>query len=137
MNIVSISGRLTADPTFRQNQDGSWNVSFCVASRRNFKNRNGEVESDFVWFSRYLNADAYNNPQNPYRLLRKGAGVIVHGKIETWRTIGEGGKAITNAGLVCDSFEWTESKSAADARASAATAAAPAPTAPVTVQVQG
>lgn len=47
MNKVILSGRLTADPY--TNIVGETSVTtFTVAVRRNYKNKNGEYESDFI-----------------------------------------------------------------------------------------
>ena len=48
MNSVCLLGRLTADPEMRQTPNGTAVCSFSVAVNRNFKNRNGEYQADFI-----------------------------------------------------------------------------------------
>lgn len=46
MNQVQITGRLTSEPTYRDGNTPS--VNFTVAVQRNFKNKNGEYDADFI-----------------------------------------------------------------------------------------
>lgn len=47
MNSTAIIGNLARDPESRTTPNGKTNAQFTVAVRRNFKNQNGEYESDF------------------------------------------------------------------------------------------
>lgn len=47
MNLVVQKGRMVADPEIRQFEDGSKVCNFRLAVRRDFKNRDGEYDSDF------------------------------------------------------------------------------------------
>ena len=47
MNLVVHKGRLVADPEMKVFEDGSKVCNFRLAVRRDFKNRDGEYESDF------------------------------------------------------------------------------------------
>ncbi|KXH84001.1 single-stranded DNA-binding protein [Sporosarcina sp. HYO08] len=48
MNQVALVGRITKDPILRRVSEGRIQSSFVLAINRNFKNKNGEVEADFV-----------------------------------------------------------------------------------------
>lgn len=48
INKVIIAGRLVADPELRTTPSGKAVTNFTVAVRRNYKNKNGEYDSDFI-----------------------------------------------------------------------------------------
>lgn len=48
MNIVNLVGRLTKDVEVKLTQQGTSVASFTLAVNRNFKNKNGETEADFI-----------------------------------------------------------------------------------------
>ena len=47
LNRITITGRLTHDPELRTTQSNISVTSFSIACQRNFKNGNGERETDF------------------------------------------------------------------------------------------
>ena len=48
MNKVVLVGRLTRDPEVRSTSSGSNTARFTVAVNRNFKNKDGQYDADFV-----------------------------------------------------------------------------------------
>lgn len=48
INKIIIAGRLTADPELRNTPSGKAVASFTVAVRRDYKNKSGEYDSDFI-----------------------------------------------------------------------------------------
>ena len=48
LNRIIIAGRMTADPELRRTQSGTAVASFTLAVERDFKNQNGEKETDFI-----------------------------------------------------------------------------------------
>lgn len=48
INKIIIAGRLVADPELRNTPSGKAVANFIVAVRRNYKNKNGEYDSDFI-----------------------------------------------------------------------------------------
>jgi single-strand DNA-binding protein len=48
MNVTLLIGRLTRDPELRYTPDGTPVASFTLAVDRNFKNGQGERETDFI-----------------------------------------------------------------------------------------
>ena len=48
LNRIVIGGRLTGDPELRRTQSGTAVASFTLAVERDFKNQNGEKETDFI-----------------------------------------------------------------------------------------
>lgn len=48
INKVIIAGRLVADPELRTTPSGKAVANFTVAVRRNYKNKDGNYDSDFI-----------------------------------------------------------------------------------------
>lgn len=48
MNSVNLTGRLVADPELRYSASGTAFANSTIAVQRNFKNQQGEYESDFI-----------------------------------------------------------------------------------------
>ncbi|MDT1039693.1 single-stranded DNA-binding protein, partial [Staphylococcus pseudintermedius] len=48
INRVVLVGRLTKDPEFRTTQSGVEVATFTLAVNRNYKNKNGEQQADFI-----------------------------------------------------------------------------------------
>lgn len=46
--MISLQGRLTADPELRKSQGGVARTSFSLAVDGDYKNQNGEYETDFI-----------------------------------------------------------------------------------------
>ena len=48
LNTITIMGRMTKDPEMRTAPNGASVTSFTLACERDFKNKNGEKETDFI-----------------------------------------------------------------------------------------
>lgn len=78
MNKVIISGRLTKDVECRSNESGLMISRFTVASNRNFKNKDGNYDADFISCVAYRNTAEFVS-----KYFKKGDGIIVDGRIQT------------------------------------------------------
>lgn len=58
MNLCLHSGRLTKTPVITT-QNGVAKTSFTVACRRNYKNKQGEYDTDFIFFQAYRRTAEY------------------------------------------------------------------------------
>ena len=78
MNLVVHKGRLVADPEMKVFEDGSKVCNFRLAVRRDFKNRDGEYESDFFNY-------AAGGPSADFmeKYGRKGRMVLVQGALRS------------------------------------------------------
>ena len=78
MNGVTLVGRITADPEIKELNDGTKRTTITVAVQRNYKNADGEYETDFVdcvlWGGVASNTAEY---------CKKGDLVGIKGKVET------------------------------------------------------
>lgn len=75
MNVVSLMGRLTADPEVRQTPNG---VSVCAFSIAVDRYSNGERKADFI------NCVAWrSNAENIAKYFKKGSMIAINGNIQT------------------------------------------------------
>jgi len=78
MNNVSLIGRLTRDIEIKSSQNGNSFCNFTVAVNRNFKNANGEYESDFINCVAFKGTADFMN-----QYMHKGMQISVSGNIRT------------------------------------------------------
>lgn len=82
MNAIHLIGRLTKDPELKYLESGTAVTNFQIAVRRNFKNREGNYDSDFIPIQVMGKpAEAAAN------YLRKGQRCAVDGRlqIDNWK----------------------------------------------------
>ena len=77
MNIVILIGRLTSDPDPRYTPNGVAVTRFTVAVDRQFKNSNGEKETDFINIVTWRKL-----AENCANYLTKGSLVAVEGRLQ-------------------------------------------------------
>lgn len=105
MNIVILTGRLTADPEMKYTADGSPVANFLLEVQRMYK-RDGDLKSDFIACA-VLRAATTEFCQ---KYLRKGAKVIIHG---SWRTscyVNSGGEKVYKNNCIVSSIEFAENR---------------------------
>ncbi|WP_318618186.1 single-stranded DNA-binding protein [Sporosarcina sp. YIM B06819] len=78
MNQVALVGRITKDPILRKVSGGRVQLSFVLAVSRNFKNQNGEVDSDFVLCTMWG-----HGAENTAKHCGKGSLIGVGGRIQS------------------------------------------------------
>ena len=104
MNAVQLLGRFTRDNEFKEL--GSTSVlRNNIAVQRNFKNKDGERESDFI------NVVAFGKTAellNQY--FGKGQQVAVQGRIQTGSYDKEDGTRVYTTDVVVDQFDFVGSK---------------------------
>lgn len=104
MNKAQFYGRLTADPQLRYTQSGTAVTTFSIAVRRNYKNREGEYEADFI------DCVAWRKPAEILaNSLSKGHRVVVAGRIETSRYQDNEGNTRRKWELVVEDWSFVES----------------------------
>ena len=74
LNKIIIMGRLTRDPELRHTQSGTAVASFSLAVDRDFKNQNGEKETDFIDVVAWRNSAEFVS-----RYFAKGRMAVVEG----------------------------------------------------------
>jgi len=78
MNKVILVGRLTRDPELRSTSSGFNTVSFSVAVNRNFKNKEGNYDADFINCVAFRNTADFIN-----KFFKKGNLISLDGRIQT------------------------------------------------------
>lgn len=105
INNVVLTGRLTKDVELKYTQSGTAVGTFTLAVDRQFKNAQGEKETDFVnvviWKK---SAEALAN------YTRKGSLIGITGRIQTRNYENQQGKRVFVTEVVAENFTFLESK---------------------------
>lgn len=109
MNKCFITGRMTADPELKYTASGKPLVSFTLASKRPFKNADGENVTDFFDFVAW-NGTAEFIARN----LAKGRKLLVESVPQARRWTDRNGAARLNIEFVVESVEFADSRTSAD-----------------------
>ncbi|EGQ3856916.1 single-stranded DNA-binding protein [Staphylococcus pseudintermedius] len=105
INRVVLVGRLTKDPEFRTTQSGVEVATFTLAVNRNYKNKNGEQQTDFI------NCIVFRKQaENVNNYLNKGNLAGVDGRLQSRSYENQEGRRIFVTEVVCDSVQFLESK---------------------------
>lgn len=109
MNRVSLVGRLTRDPDYRQGDSSV--VRFTIAVDRKYKNKEGRYDADFI------NCVAFKSSADFIaKYFTKGMRIGIDGHIQTGSYTNKDGQKIYTFEVVVDGSEFVESKSSAPAQ---------------------
>ncbi len=105
LNHIVLMGRLTRDPELRHTGTGTAVASFTLAVDRDFKNQNGEKETDFIDIVAWRSTAEYVS-----KYFTKGRMAVVTGRLQirNW-TDKEGGKR-RSAEVIADNVYFGDSK---------------------------
>ena len=105
MNNVQLMGRLTKDVDLRQAPQGDYMGRFTLAVERNFKNKQGEVEADFIscqiWGKK---------AEILARYVKKGQRVAVDGNIRTGSYDNKQGQRVYTTDVNVNNIYFIESR---------------------------
>ena len=105
MNKVILIGRITKDPELRKTPQDISVVQFTIAVNRNYQNKNGERQADFI------NCVAWRNQaDNLARYIKKGGQIAIEGNIQTRSYDDPNGVRRYITEVVCDQITFLESK---------------------------
>ncbi|EGQ3366878.1 single-stranded DNA-binding protein [Staphylococcus pseudintermedius] len=105
LNRVVLVGRLTKDPEFRTTQSGVEVATFTLAVNRNYKNKNGEQQADFI------NCIVFRKQaENVNNYLNKGNLAGVDGRLQSRSYENQEGRRVFVTEVVCDSVQFLEPK---------------------------
>ena len=105
MNKVILIGRITKDPELRRTPTDIPVVQFSIAVNRNYQNKNGERQADFI------NCVAWRNQaENLARYIRKGGQICVEGNLQTRTYDDQGGVRRYITEVICDQITFLEPK---------------------------
>lgn len=127
MNLVVHKGRLVADPEMKVFEDGSKVCNFRLAVRRDFKNRDGEYDSDFFNYSA-------GGPSADFmeKYGRKGRMVLVQGALRSRPYTDKDGNKRTDISVRVNNVEFEDSARDAESPDDSAVSPAAAPAAEYT-----
>lgn len=78
MNKIMLVGRLVKDPEVRSTNTGATTVNFTVAVNRNFKNKDGNYDADFLPCVAFRNTADFIS-----KYFKKGSLIGVEGRVQT------------------------------------------------------
>lgn len=105
MNKIWITGRVTKDIELRYTSSQVAVAPFSLAVTRNFKNANGEYESDFVNCIAYkYNADKLKN------WVEKGDKIGIEGRLQTRSYQNNEGKNVYVTEVIVENIEFLQPK---------------------------
>ena len=100
MNRIVLSGNVCKDIELRNTTSGVEAVSNTIAVKRNYKNSNGEYDTDFINFVAYKNNAEYLN-----KYVKKGAKILIEGRINTRNYENEQGNKVYVTEVIVDRIE--------------------------------
>ena len=78
MNKIILVGRLTKDPEVRSTSAGFSTVNFTVAANRNFKNKDGQYDADFLPCVAFRQTADFIS-----KFFKKGSMISLEGRVQT------------------------------------------------------
>lgn len=101
MNKIIVAGRLTKDGETRTTESGKSVYSNSVAVNRNYKNKDGEYDTDF------FNFVYWNINDNFSKYLKKGKPVIIEGTLQNRSYDDKDGKKKYVTEIIAERIELT------------------------------
>ncbi|AZF91403.1 single-stranded DNA-binding protein [Streptococcus phage CHPC1036] len=109
INSVCLVGRMTKDAELKHTGNNIAVASFSLAVNRNFKDANGERETDFI------NCVIWRQQaENLANWAKKGALIGITGRIQTRSYENQQGQRVYVTEVVADNFQMLESRAARD-----------------------
>lgn len=105
MNIVILTGRLTKETELSNTQGGTGYLRNGLAVKKDYKNKDGEYDTDFYNFVAFGKTAEYLN-----NYCNKGDLILLKGKLTTSKINDEKQRAITIIELICESVEIQNKK---------------------------
>ena len=104
INNVVVVGRLTRAVDLRYTSNGTAYASFTLAVDRDFKNQNGERETDFI------NCAMWRKPaENLANYTKKGSLIGIEGRIQTRNYDNQQGQRVYVTEVLAEKFSFLES----------------------------
>ena len=104
INNVVVVGRLTRAVDLRYTSNGTAYASFTLATDRDFKNQNGEKETDFI------NCVMWRKPaENLANYTKKGSLIGIEGRIQTRNYDNQQGQRVYVTEVLAEKFSFLES----------------------------
>jgi single-strand DNA-binding protein len=105
LNNITIMGRMTKDPELRRTPTGVAVASFTLAVDRDFKEKNGEKETDFIECVAWRNTAEFVE-----KYFGKGKVAVVSGRLQIRSWTDKEGNKRKAAEVVADNVYFGDSK---------------------------
>ena len=105
LNHVTLMGRLTADPELKKTESGVAFCRFSLAVERNYKNANGEYETDFYDVTAWRGTAEFLS-----KYFAKGRVAAVDGHLQTQKWTDKSGNKRVSVEVVAESVFFGDSK---------------------------
>lgn len=105
MNRVTLVGRLTKDPELKRTSSDIPYVQFTLAVNRNYQNKNGEKQADFISCIAWRGTAELLS-----KYIRKGGQIGIDGSIQTRTYDDQNGVKHYITEVVCDNIYFLEPK---------------------------
>lgn len=109
MNQVALVGNITKDLTLRKSSGGSDQTSFVLAVNRNFRNAQGEMDTDFILCTIWGRL-----AENTAKYCGKGSLVAVSGRVQSRSYMREDESRVYVTEVVCEQVRFLSTKSRAN-----------------------
>lgn len=101
LNSISLAGRLTADPELKTLSNGNAALNFCLAVQRDYKNANGEYDTDFI------NCCAFGKTAEfAAKYFNKGSFMILSGRLQIRKYTANDGTKRTAAEIIVNNITY-------------------------------
>ena len=97
LNNITIQGRLTRDPEMKATASGVSCATFALACEQDYKNPNGERDTDFFDVVAWRNTADFVQ-----RYFRKGQMVVVRGRLQTQQWTAQDGSKRKTVQIVAE-----------------------------------
>ena len=106
MNIAIIRGIITKDIELKKTTNGTSAVNFYVAVKRDYKNADGQYESDFISCKCFG-----STAEMISKYFHKGSGIIIEGRILTGSFEGQDGKRVYTTDVIVNRVHFDRNNS--------------------------
>ena len=105
LNKIFLQGRIVNDIDVKTTPSGASVCTFRIAVDRDFKNRDGQKETDFVTIVAWKNTAEF-----VYKYFGKGRLILIEGRLQMRNYTDRDGNKRTSAEVVADSVYFSDSK---------------------------
>ncbi len=103
LNKVLLIGRLTADPQLRNTSGGAAVTTFSLATNREWKDKTGGKKKEVQFHNIVVWG---RSAEVAHQFLRKGALLLVEGRLQTRSWQDKQGQARSTTEIICENFQF-------------------------------
>lgn len=105
LNVITVLGRICNEIELKSTPTGTEACSFTIACERDYKNQNGEKDTDF------LDVVTFRNTANfVSKYFAKGRAIVVSGRLQTRMWEDKNGNKRKSTEIIADNVYFADSK---------------------------